>query len=49
MAGVAYDQPALDAGSIDLSTTIDVNMCRLSGGVAHRWKENFETIVGAVG
>lgn len=49
LAGYSYDEPALDLGSTDLATATDVYMSRFSLGVAHRWTQRFETILGIVG
>lgn len=49
LAGLAYDQPALDAGSIDLTTSIDVHMTRASLGAAHKWSKKLETTLGVLG
>ncbi len=49
MAGYAYDTPAIDGGSIDFSSAIDVPMHRFSGAVSRRWG-NFEgTLAGLLG
>jgi len=49
LGGYSFGKPAVNAASTDMITTIDVPMHRFSAGVAHRWSEGFETIVGAVG
>ncbi|MCB4757024.1 MAG: outer membrane protein transport protein [Elusimicrobia bacterium] len=49
LGGYSYDAPAMDEGSIDLATSLDVPMNRFSAGVAHRWRENFESILSVVG
>ncbi len=49
MGGYAYDRPALDKNSIDLSTTVDTNMNRLSFGWGHRVSEKTEMVMGALG
>jgi len=49
LGGYSFGNPAVDAGSIDLSTTIDVPMHRFSGGVTHRWRDWIETSLGALG
>lgn len=47
-AGLSRERPALDDGSIDLSTSIDVPMTRFSAGVAHRWRPFLETTLGVI-
>lgn len=47
--GYSYDEPALDKGSIDLSTSVDVFMNRFSTGVSHKWSDKVETILGVLG
>jgi len=49
LGGYSFDRPAVDAGSLDLATTLDVPMHRFSGGVVHRWGHGLETSLGAVG
>lgn len=49
MAGYAYDTPAMDAGSLDLSTAIDVPMHRLSAALSHRWDSIEGTLGGLLG
>lgn len=46
--GYSYDQPAVDPGSIDFSTTVDVPMHRVAVGTARRWSERFETSIGTI-
>lgn len=46
LAGYAYDEPALDAGSVDFATTVDVYMSRFSIGWAHQWNARHETVLG---
>lgn len=49
MAGYAYDTPAIDGGSIDFSSAIDVPMHRVSAAASRRWG-NFEgTLAGLLG
>jgi long-chain fatty acid transport protein len=48
IAGYSYEEPALDSGSVDFSTAIDVYMNRFSFGVAHAWSEKLETTLGLV-
>lgn len=49
MAGYAYDTPAIDAGSLDLSTAIDVPMHRLSAAASRRWGGLEGTLGGLFG
>lgn len=49
MAGYAYDTPAIDAGSIDFSTAIDVPMHRFSAAASRRWGPVEGTLAGLVG
>jgi len=37
MAGYAYDTPAIDAGSLDHASAIDVHMHRFSAAASRRW------------
>ena len=48
LAGYSYDRPAVDPGSLDLSTTLDVYMHRFYGGFSHRWSSRFENVIGTV-
>jgi long-subunit fatty acid transport protein len=48
LGGYSYDRYALDRGSVDLATTVDVNMHRLYLGAAHAWSPRWETIFGGV-
>lgn len=47
MAGWAYDTPAIDAGSLDHSAAIDVNMHRFSLAASRRWG-GLEATLGAL-
>ncbi len=47
-AGYSYDRPAVDANSIDFSSTVDVPMHRVAFGGAHKWKPSFETSLGTI-
>lgn len=49
MAGYAYDTPAMDAGSLDLSAAIDVPMHRFSAAASRRWGDFEGTLAGLVG
>ena len=49
MAGYAYDTPAIDGGSIDFSSAIDVPMHRFSAAASHRWGSIEGTLAGLVG
>lgn len=48
-AGYSYDNPAVDAGSIDLATTIDAPMHRLSLGVSRWLTGRLQASLGAIG
>ncbi len=48
LAGYSFDHPALDARSIDLSTTVDVPMHRFSFGGAHDWRPGLESSAGFI-
>ncbi|MEA3307857.1 MAG: outer membrane protein transport protein [Elusimicrobiota bacterium] len=47
IAGYAFDVPAIDKGSIDFATAVDVPMHRFSGGIAKKWK-NTEFVFGGL-
>lgn len=47
MAGYAYDTPAIDAGSLDHASAIDVHMHRFSAAVSRRWG-GLEATLGAL-
>ena len=49
MFGYAYDTPAIDARSLDLSTAVDVPMHRVSAAVSHRWGDVEGTLAGLGG
>jgi len=49
MAGYSFGSPALDAGSVDLSTAVDVYMNGVSVGLSHSWTPRWETILGVLG
>ena len=48
LAGYSYDRQALDPGSVDFATTVDVPMNRVYAGASHRWSDKWETTVGGV-
>lgn len=48
IAGYAYEVPALDERSLDLSTTVDVYMNRVSAGWSHQWSPKIETTLGVL-
>lgn len=48
LAGYSYDKQALDPGSVDFATTVDVPMNRVYAGASHRWSEKWETTLGGV-
>lgn len=47
MAGYAYDTPAIDGGSIDFSSAIDVPMHRFTAAASRRWGD-FEGTLAAL-
>ncbi|MDE2290723.1 MAG: outer membrane protein transport protein [Elusimicrobia bacterium] len=47
--GYSHDTWAVDPGSVDITTTLDVDMNRFSGGWSRRWSRLVETTVGAIG
>jgi len=49
LAGYSYDRFAVDSGSIDFATAIDVPMHRFSAGLARRWSKRVETVLGCIG
>lgn len=49
MAGYAYDTPAIDGGSIDFSSAIDVPMHRFTAAASRRWGDFEATLAGLVG
>ncbi len=49
MAGYAYDTPAIDGGSIDFSSAIDVPMHRFTAAASRRWGDFEGTLAGLVG
>lgn len=49
MLGYAYDTPAIDAASLDFSTSVDVPMHRVSAAVSHRWGDIEGTLAGLGG
>lgn len=49
MAGYAYDTPAIDGGSIDFSSAIDVPMHRFTAAASRRWGDFEGTLTGLVG
>jgi len=49
MAGYAYDTPAIDGGSIDFSSAIDVPMHRFTAAASRRWGSFEGTLAGLVG
>jgi len=48
LAGYSYDRAALDPGSVDFATAVDVPMNRIYGGASHRWSERWESTLGGV-
>ena len=49
LAGISYDKgKAVDDQSIDISTSLDTPRTSLAAGVAHRWNERWETVLGAI-
>lgn len=48
MGGYSYDRGALDAGSVDLSTVIDVPIHKFYVGGGHKWNDRWESLLGAV-
>lgn len=49
MFGYAYDTPAIDGGSIDFSSAIDVPMHRFTAAASRRWGDFEGTLAGLVG
>jgi long-chain fatty acid transport protein len=49
MAGYAYDTPAIDGGSIDFSSAIDVPMHRVTLAGSRRWGDFEGTLAGLAG
>ncbi len=49
VGGYAFDVPAIDSGSVDFSTAIDVPMHRFSFGLRKRWKAGRLTFGGLCG
>lgn len=48
LGGYSFDRPAVDPGSVDFASTVDVPMHRFSAGVAHTWGR-FQASFGAIG
>lgn len=48
LAGYSFDRSALDPGSVDFSTVVDVSVHRFSAGFARKWGRGFETALGAM-
>lgn len=48
LAGYSYDRPAVDPGSVDLATTIDAPMHRLSAGASRWLTERLQAAFGAI-
>jgi len=46
LGGYSFGDSAVDAASIDLSTTIDVPIHKFSGGLTHRWRDWLESSFG---
>lgn len=49
LLGYSHDTAAVDPGSVDITTTLDVDMNRFSGGWSRRWSPRWETTLSAIG